>query len=78
MDHVPFDLGLLERGIELLDLFVQFWSLKDIWVVDVTLLSRPQIILTQLIIFPLKKSTNGAADVCRSHNLFSRSSLRLL
>ena len=53
VDHAPFDLGLVQSGLELLDLFGQIRARNDILVVAVTLSSRVQIILTQLIIFPL-------------------------
>ena len=70
LDHAPFDLGLVERSLNLLDRFGQIRARKDILVVAVTLPNRQEIILTQLIIFPLDESTNGAADVCISRNLF--------
>ena len=69
LDHVPFDLGLVERGFELLDLFDQVQARKDILVVAVTLPSRLQIILTQLIIFPLDekhKWSRGRMQISQS------------
>ena len=63
LDHAPFDIGLVKLGLKLLDLFIQIRARTDILAVAVTLPIRLQIVLTQLIILPLDKRTNGSADV---------------
>ena len=68
----------MERDFELHNIFSQIRARNDILVIAVTLPIRLQIILTQLILFLWTKSPNGAADVCRSRNLFLSSSLRVL
>ena len=63
LDHAPFDIGLVKLDLKLLDLFIQIRARTDILAVAVTLPIRLQIVLTQLIILPLDKRTNGSADV---------------